>query len=243
MFATRFLAVSIAVLSNAGPNNATASTVHDLITYCSSSIDSSDYSYCIGVMVGAEDLAKVAAFNELREQSQQDTFPLPNDPQTGKPFTDPRLAIIAIDQDIMRLARFSSGQGGEVAREKITALRDWRDRIGDSIKPSGVSSKAPALDICFGNSSPAPIDLADAFITWAKAHPAANDWDEAIGLMSVFREKWPCRSSNHRSGWRPGRRCYRSPRTQRFTPQRPKERASGYAPPPRRRQPKQPDTR
>jgi hypothetical protein len=197
MFATRFLAVSIAVLSSAGPNSATASTVLDLVKFCSSTIDSSDYSYCIGVMVGAEDLAKVAPFNELRQQSQQDTFPLPNDTQTGKPFTDPRLAIIAIDQDIMRLARFTSGQCGEVAREKITALRDWRDRIGNSIKPSGVSSKAPALDICFGNSSPAPIDLADAFIAWARANPAANDWDEAIGLMAAFRAKWPCGSLNH----------------------------------------------
>jgi hypothetical protein len=37
--------------------------------------------------------------------------------QTGKQFTDPRLAIIAIDQDIMRLAH-----------EKIMAMRDWRDK-------------------------------------------------------------------------------------------------------------------
>jgi FPC/CPF motif-containing protein YcgG len=74
MLATRFLAVNITVLSSAGPNSARASTVHDLVTYCSSSIDSSDYSYCVGVMVGPEDLAKVATFNELRQQSQKIHF-------------------------------------------------------------------------------------------------------------------------------------------------------------------------
>jgi hypothetical protein len=51
----------------------------------------------------------------------------------------------------MRLARFTSGQGGEVAHEKIMALRDWRDRIGQSRKAGGVSSGDLALDICFGN--------------------------------------------------------------------------------------------
>ena len=56
MFITRFLAMSIAVLLSVGSNNATASTVHDLVTYCSSSIDSSDYSYCIGVMAGPRTL-------------------------------------------------------------------------------------------------------------------------------------------------------------------------------------------
>jgi hypothetical protein len=65
MFATRFLAVSIAALSSAGPNSATASTVHDLIKHCSSSIDSSDYSYCLGVMSGAEDMAGFVIGNEL----------------------------------------------------------------------------------------------------------------------------------------------------------------------------------
>jgi hypothetical protein len=48
---TRFLALSIAVLLSVGPS-ATASTVHDLAKYCSSTIDNSDYSYCLGVMAG-----------------------------------------------------------------------------------------------------------------------------------------------------------------------------------------------
>jgi hypothetical protein len=171
--------------------------VRDLVTFCSSAIDSSDYSYCIGVMVGAEDLARVATFNEVRQQSKHDAFPLPNDPQTGKPFTNPRLAIIAIDQDITRLARFTAGPGGEVAHDKIMALRDWRDRIGQSLKPSGVSSGDLALDICFGNPTPAPGELADVFLAWAKANAAANNWDESLGLAEAFRAKWPCGSLNH----------------------------------------------
>jgi hypothetical protein len=194
MFATRFLAVSIAALSSAGPSSATASTVRDLAKYCSSTIDSSDYSYCLGVMSGAKDLATVATANELLRQSRQDPFPLPNDPQTGKPFTEPRLAIIAIDQDIMRLARFTAGPGGEVAREKIIALRDWHDRIGDSIKMLGFSPGTLALDICFSHPEPDLAELADGFIAWAKAYPKAENWDESLGLVAAFRAKWPCGS-------------------------------------------------
>jgi hypothetical protein len=106
----------------------------------------------------------------------------------------PRLAIVAIDQDIMRLARFTSGQGGEVAHEKIMALRDWRDRIGQSAKAGGVSSGDLALDICFGNPPPAPGELADVFVAWAEANSAANNWDESLGLAAAFRAKWPCGS-------------------------------------------------
>jgi hypothetical protein len=64
MFATRFLAVSIAVFSSAD-HSATASTVRDLVKYCSSSIDTSDYSYCLGVMAGAGDMAGFVIGNEL----------------------------------------------------------------------------------------------------------------------------------------------------------------------------------
>jgi hypothetical protein len=197
MLNTRATATIIAVLLSVEPNIATSSTVGDLVKSCVSSIGSADYSYCIGVMAGAEDVATVATANELRQQPQQDTFPLPNDPQTGKPFTDPRLAIIAIDQDIMRLASFTAGAGGDIAREKIMALRDWRDRIGRSLKPSGISSGYPALDICFSHPEPDLAELADVFIAWAKAYPAAGSWDEALGLVAAFRAKWPCGSLNH----------------------------------------------
>jgi Rap1a immunity proteins len=64
MLATRFLAVSIVVFSSAD-HSATASTVRDLVKYCSSSIDTSDYSYCLGVMAGAEDLAAFAIGDDL----------------------------------------------------------------------------------------------------------------------------------------------------------------------------------
>jgi hypothetical protein len=114
--------------------------------------------------------------------------------KTGKPFTEPRLAIIAIDQDIMRLARFTAGPGGEVAREKIIALRDWHDRIGDSIKMLGFSPGTLALDICFSHPEPDLAELADGFIAWAKAYPKAENWDESLGLVAAFRAKWPCGS-------------------------------------------------
>jgi hypothetical protein len=127
----------------------------------------------------------------LLQQSHRDPFPLPNDPQTGKPFTDPRLAIVAIDRDLSRLS------SNPYAHEKIMALRDWRDRIGQSLKPSGVSSGGLSLDICFGNPSPAPIDLAEVFVAWAEANVAANNWDESLGLAAAFRAKWPCGSLNH----------------------------------------------
>jgi hypothetical protein len=197
MVNTRATATAIAILLCLEPNIAKSSTVGDLVKSCGSSIDSAGYSYCLGVMSGAEDMASVATFNELHQQSKQETFPLPNDPQTGKPFTDARLAIIAIDQDILRLARFTAGAGGDIAREKIMALRDWRDRIGQSLKPSRVSSGDLALDICFGSPEPDLAQLADAFVAWARAYPAANNWDESLGLAAAFREKWPCGSISH----------------------------------------------
>jgi hypothetical protein len=190
MFATRFLAVSIAFLSSAD-HSATASTVRDLAKYCSSSIDTSDYSYCLGVMAGAKDLATVATATELLRQSRQDPFPLPNDPQTGKPFTDPRLAIVAIDRDLSRLS------SNPYAHEQVMALRDWRDRIGDSIKPRGFPPGTVALDICFSHPEPDLAELADVFVAWARAYPAAENWDEALGLVSAFRAKWPCESLAH----------------------------------------------
>lgn len=189
MFIARLLAVSIAVLLGIEPHTAMSSTVRDLVKYCLSAIDSSDYSYCLGVMAGAEEMITLAGSYELLQQAKHDAFPLPNDPQTGKPFADPRLAIIAMDKDIARLSRF-----GPAAAGKIEALRDWRDRIGRSLEPRGISSDYPALDICFGNPPPAPIDLADAFVAWAIANAAANNWDEATGLVAAFRAKWPCGS-------------------------------------------------
>ncbi len=200
MFVTRFVSAGIAILAVIGPNGAMSYTVHDLVKYCLSEIDNPDSSYCLGVMAGAEDMTILASSYELLQQAQQDTFPLPNDPQTGKPFTpftDPRLAILAIDKDIMRLSQFTAGPGGEIAHEKIMALRDWRDRIGRSLEPRGISSGYPALDICFGKPPPAPGDLADVFVTWAKANPGANNWDEALGLTAAFRTRWPCAPTGH----------------------------------------------
>ena len=49
MFIARSLAVGIAVLLGIGPNIAAASTVRDVVKSCLSSIDSPDYSYCLGV--------------------------------------------------------------------------------------------------------------------------------------------------------------------------------------------------
>jgi hypothetical protein len=190
MFAPRLIIPGIALLLSAEPHTSEARTVRDLLKSCESSLDSVDYSYCLGVMDGAEDIALAAVVNELRE-SQQYTFPLPNDPQTGRPFTDPRMAIIAIDKDLARLSP------NPYAHEKIMALRDWRDRIGESIKPRGPPSGSPAIDICFSHPEPTPGDLADAFVAWAKANPSAGDWDEALGLVAAFRAKWPCGPIGH----------------------------------------------
>jgi hypothetical protein len=191
MSITRSIAVSIAIFWGITPNIAAASTVSNVVKYCSSAIDSSDYLYCLGLMVGAEDLAIVATSNELIQQSQLDAFPLPNDPQTGKPFTDPRLAIIAIDKDLSRLS------SNPYAHETIMALRDWRDRIGQSLKSSGAPSDGPPLGICFSHPPPGPGELADVFVAWAKANAGANNWDESLGLAAAFRARWPCGSISH----------------------------------------------
>ena len=52
--ATRFIAL-IALLLSTEPNATKAATVRDLLKSCGSSLDSADYSYCLGVMDGAED--------------------------------------------------------------------------------------------------------------------------------------------------------------------------------------------
>jgi hypothetical protein len=44
-------------------------------------------------------------------------------------FTDPMAAVQAINQDINRYAKFTAGQGGEVARERIRNLEWQRDQI------------------------------------------------------------------------------------------------------------------
>jgi hypothetical protein len=191
MSITRSIAMSITFLFGITPNIAASSTVSNAVKYCSSSIDSSDYSYCLGLMAGAEDLTISATSNELIQQSQLDTFPLPNDPQTGKPFTDPRLAIIAIDKELSRLS------SNPYAHEKIMALRDWRDRIGQSLKSSGAPSDGPPLGICFSHPPPDPGELADVFVAWAKANAGADNWDESLGLAAAFRARWPCGSISH----------------------------------------------
>jgi hypothetical protein len=78
----RFLAVSIAILLGIEPNIAASSTVRDVVKSCLSSIDSSQYSYCLGVMAGAKDIAVTAAGYELIQQ------PL-GDPSLGICFSHP----------------------------------------------------------------------------------------------------------------------------------------------------------
>lgn len=126
MFIIRFLAVSIAVILGAEPNSAASSTVRDVVKSCLSEIDSPDYSYCLGVMEGAEDMAIAATGSELLQHSA----------------------------DL-------------------------------------------SLGICFSHPEPDPGELADVFVAWAKANVAASNWDESLGLIAAFREKWPCGPISH----------------------------------------------
>jgi|SRR5579871_3137783 len=72
MFATRFIALGVALLLIAEPHTTEAATVRDLLKYCRSSIDSAEYSFCLGVMDGAADLAAFATGNELIERPLSD---------------------------------------------------------------------------------------------------------------------------------------------------------------------------
>jgi hypothetical protein len=110
-------------------------------------------------MAGAEDLAILATSNELIQQSQLNTFPLSNDPQTRKPFTDPRLAIIAINKDLSRLS------SNPYAHETIMALRDWRDRIGQSLK----------------SAEPRPTDRRSASVSAIRL-PIQENWPTYLSL-------------------------------------------------------------
>jgi hypothetical protein len=61
-------------------------------------------------------------------------------------FTDPMAAVQAINQDINRLAMFTGGQGGEVAREKIRNLEWQRDQILKQSAPPMMHSGETAVD-------------------------------------------------------------------------------------------------
>jgi hypothetical protein len=49
------------LLLSTEPNATKAATARDLLKSCGSSLDGADYSYCLGVMDGAEDVAIVAS--------------------------------------------------------------------------------------------------------------------------------------------------------------------------------------
>jgi hypothetical protein len=123
MSATRFIVIGIALLLSAEPHTTEAATVRDLLKSCGSSLDSADYSYCLGVMDGSEDVAIVASGDELLAHSRE-----------------------------------------------------------------------LSLDICFSHPEPDLAQLAETFVAWARAYPAAGNWDEALGLVAAFRAKWPCGS-------------------------------------------------
>jgi Rap1a immunity proteins len=87
MLNTRAIATVIAILLSVEPNIATSSTVGDLLKYCSSSLNSPDYSYCLGVMDGAEGMAIMATVFELMQHHNDPSLDIcfdhpPPDPGT-----------------------------------------------------------------------------------------------------------------------------------------------------------------
>jgi hypothetical protein len=72
----------------------------------------------------------------------------PSVPQTRLPngIKDPMEAVQAINQDINRLAKFTGGQYGEVAREKIRNLEWQRDQILKQSTPMDVRPGTTLLD-------------------------------------------------------------------------------------------------
>ena len=89
-------------------------------------------------------------------QQQQQAPAGQGQPQGGGPIVpqfplpagikDPQQAILAIDQDINRLALFTAGAGGEVAREKIRQLEWQRDQILRQSAPMDVHPGQTILD-------------------------------------------------------------------------------------------------
>jgi hypothetical protein len=77
MFATRFLAVILAVLLDAEPSFATSSTVGALVKFCSAGLDNPDYSYCLGVMDGGQGMALTSTvFDIIKHHDRRWTFVL-----------------------------------------------------------------------------------------------------------------------------------------------------------------------
>jgi hypothetical protein len=66
--------------------------------------------------------------------------PLPPDPRTGKPFTDPQAAILALKAEAARLG------ANPRAKPQVDALNDWATRIESSIAPLSVGAQSTIID-------------------------------------------------------------------------------------------------
>jgi hypothetical protein len=102
---------------------------------------------------------------------------LPTDPQTGKPFTDPMAAIQAINQDINRYSRFTAGQGGEVAIQKIRQLEWQRDQILKQSEPMHLSTYERLVDPRTGQNLISPSTTGT--LTPDAVDRAAHDYDQS----------------------------------------------------------------
>jgi hypothetical protein len=93
-----------------------------------------------GAMSEFENGTKGAAPSAPASHAIIPQVPLPADPRTGKQFTDPQQAILAIDQEMARLSVNPRAAG------QVAALKDYRDRIAAQSQPLEVRPGETLLD-------------------------------------------------------------------------------------------------